>query len=49
MRAQKRYRHECARRALRGIDEQVAKAEEAVAGKAPLESLISLSVSSQRK
>ena len=30
------YRHDRARRALRGIDEQVAKAEQAVAGKAPV-------------
>jgi len=30
------YRHERARRTLRGIDEQVAKAEQAVAGKAPV-------------
>jgi hypothetical protein len=30
------YRHDRARRALRGIDEQVAKAENAVAGKAPI-------------
>jgi hypothetical protein len=31
-----RYRHDRARRTLRGIDEQVAKAEQAVAGKAPV-------------
>jgi Transposase DDE domain len=31
-----RYRHDRARRALRGIDEQVAKAINAVAGKAPI-------------
>jgi Transposase DDE domain len=30
------YRHDRARRTLRGIDEQVAKAEHAVAGKAPV-------------
>jgi Transposase DDE domain len=30
------YRHDRARRTLRGIDEQVAKAEQAVAGKAPV-------------
>jgi transposase len=30
------YRHDRARRTLRGIDEQVAKAENAVAGKAPV-------------
>ena len=30
------YRHDRARRSLRGIDEQVAKAEKAVAGKAPV-------------
>ena len=30
------YRHDRARRALRGIDEQVTKAEHAVAGKAPI-------------
>jgi len=30
------YRHDRARRTLKGIDEQVAKAEHAVAGKAPL-------------
>ena len=30
------YRHDRARRTLRGIDEQVAKAEKAVAGKTPL-------------
>jgi hypothetical protein len=30
------YRHDRARRTLRGIDEQVAKAEKAVAGKAPV-------------
>jgi hypothetical protein len=30
------YRHDRARRTLRGIDEQVAKAEKAVAGKAPI-------------
>ena len=30
------YRHDRARRALRGIDQQVAKAEQAVAGKAPV-------------
>jgi hypothetical protein len=30
------YRHDRARRTLRGIDEQVAKAEQAVAGNAPL-------------
>jgi Transposase DDE domain len=30
------YRHDRARRTLRGIDEQVAKAENAVAGKAPI-------------
>jgi hypothetical protein len=31
-----RYRHDRARRTLRGIDEQVAKAERAVEGKAPV-------------
>jgi len=31
-----RYRHDRARRTLRGIDEQVAKAEQAVAGKTPV-------------
>jgi hypothetical protein len=30
------YRHDRARRTLRGIDEQVAKAENAIAGKAPI-------------
>jgi hypothetical protein len=30
------YRHERARRTLRGIDQQVAKAEKAVAGPAPV-------------
>src|SRR5207342_2336293 len=30
------YRHDRARRALRGIDEQIAKAEKAVAGKTPV-------------
>jgi hypothetical protein len=30
------YRHDRARRALRGIDEQVAKAQNAIAGKAPI-------------
>jgi len=30
------YRHDRARRALRGIDEQITKAEHAVAGKAPI-------------
>ena len=30
------YRHDRARRTLRGIDQQVAKAEQAVAGKAPM-------------
>ena len=30
------YRHDRARRTLRGIDEQVAKAENAVAGKVPV-------------
>ena len=30
------YRHDRARRTLRGIDEQVAKAEQAVAGKVPV-------------
>ena len=30
------YRHDRARRTLRGIDEQVAKAERAVDGKAPV-------------
>ncbi len=30
------YRHDRARRTLRGLDEQVAKAEQAVAGKAPV-------------
>jgi hypothetical protein len=36
MRAQTRCRHEHARRALRGIGEQVAKAGKAVTGKAPV-------------
>ena len=30
------YRHDRARRTLRGVDEQVAKAENAVAGRAPI-------------
>ena len=30
------YRHDRARRTLRGIDEQVAKAHNAIAGKAPI-------------
>ena len=30
------YRHDCDRRTLRGIDEQVRKAEQAVAGNAPV-------------
>jgi hypothetical protein len=30
------YKHDRARRTLRGIDEQVAKAERAVAGKVPV-------------
>src|SRR5678809_1437899 len=30
------YRHDRARRTLRGIDEQIAKAENAIAGKAPI-------------
>jgi hypothetical protein len=30
------YRHDRARRALRGIDEQIAKAENAIAGRAPI-------------
>ena len=30
------YRHDWARRTLRGIDEQIAEAEHAVAGKAPV-------------